>query len=146
MEITIYINTLFSVDCRPTDPAKGKILQTPPDDLFKPDRILSRLITFRDLCIKSVINQTYKHICHRVFISDNIPENVLFLLKSIIKQSIRTELICVNKNNLEMLIEYTRVNEDGFKIIMNLDDDDYLAPWYCETLVNSLPSPYTECF
>lgn len=105
---------------------------------FIPSRLLSRLVTFRDLCLPSIKHQTYPNITHRVFISDDLPKQAREILEELCASSPKTQIKVIRKSDLASLLRECCAGEQGkIKFIANLEDDDYLAPWYFEELIQS---------
>jgi hypothetical protein len=99
---------------------------------------LSRLVTFRDLCLPAIKGQTYNNLIHRVFISSDLPIQAKEILKDLCKSSLKTSIIEVRNSDLAGLLRHCKSGIEGkVKFIANLDDDDFLAPWYFEEMVDS---------
>ena len=120
----VYVNTRFSVE----DGLNGVV-----KDLYDPERLRFRIRTLRDVCIPSVESQSYQNIEHRIFFSENINSDIKESLYSV--SGLRTKLIPLKKGR-QAFFDASKTSDER-SIHINLDDDDSIAPWYVEFLVNS---------
>jgi hypothetical protein len=104
-------------------------------ELFDEHRIETRLRFFKELTLKSILNQTYKNFEWVIFISDLLPQKYKDYIQSVKNTDNRIKLIEVTeiKRDNKYLQTLHQPEEETY-ISCRLDDDDALCSDYFEIL------------
>ena len=102
-------------------------------NMYDLKRLKFRLRTLRDIVLPSVNSQTYLDLEHRIFYSENIPTEIQNSLSQLPMP--RSKLIKLKRGRDEFF-KHARTNDDKCIHIV-LDDDDSLAPWFVDMIVES---------
>lgn len=138
MQYKIYLYTKF-IGLPQTNRGYPKIKKdffekdTYKEYLFNEERILNRLIFFKELTLKSILNQTYTNFEWIIFISNFLPEIYKHYINSINDNRIKVIEISGEKIYNSNLIKIHTPEETNY-ISSRLDDDDALCANYFETL------------